>query len=103
MKYKTTILLAGVLAAAAAHADDKFTVNGYGYQDYRQTDKNFFEDAGERGSWDNNAFAVVMSAKVSDRDTAWAQLQAKSVDSAGLTRFTWMFLDHRFSDKPSFL
>jgi len=101
MKFKKIIMLAGVLAAAGAHADDKFTVNGYGYQDYRLTNNNFFEYASQRGTWDHNAFAVVMSAKVSDRDTAWAQLQASSIDPAGLTRFTWMFLDHRFSDNLS--
>lgn len=91
-------MLAGILAVASAHADDKFSVNGYGYQDYRQTNSNFSSGASQRGTWDNNFFAIVMSAKVTDRDTAWAQLETGSIDP---TRFTWAFVDHRFSDTLS--
>jgi hypothetical protein len=98
IKLKNIIVLAGVIAAAGAHADDKFSINGFGYQDYRQTNANFSEGASQRGTWDNNFFAVAMSAKVSDRDTAWAQLQANSTEP---TRFTWMFVDHRFTDNVS--
>jgi hypothetical protein len=98
IKFKKITLLAGVLVAAGAHADDMFSVNGFGFQDYRQTNANFSEGASQRGTWDNNFFAITMSAKISDRDTAWAQLQANSTE---LTRFTWMFVDHRFNDNLS--
>ena len=91
-------MLAGVLAAAGAHADDKFSINGYGYQDYRQTNANFSDGASQRGTWANNFFALVMSAKFTDRDTAWAQLQTGGSDP---TRFTWAFVDHRFNDNLS--
>jgi hypothetical protein len=98
IKFKKIILLAGVLVAAGAHADDKFSVNGFGFQDYRQTNANFSEGASQRGTWDNNFFAIVMSTKISDRDTAWAQLQTNSTEQ---TRFTWVFVDHRFNDNLS--
>jgi len=91
-------MLAGVLAAAAAQADDKFSINGFGFQDYRQTNANFSEGASQRGTWDNNFFAIVMASKFTDRDTAWAQLQTNSTEQ---TRFTWMFVDHRFNDNLS--
>lgn len=97
VKYKI-ILLAGLLVAAGAQADDRVSVNGFGFQDYRQTNANFSEGANQRGTWDNNFFAVVMSAKISSRDTAWAQLQANSTEP---TRFTWMFLSHQFTDNVS--
>jgi Gram-negative porin len=98
IKFNRIIMSVVMLAAAGAHADDKFTVNGYGYQDYRQTNGNFSSGASQRGTWDNNYFALVMSAKFTDRDTAWAQLQANSTEP---TRFTWMFVDHRFTDNLS--
>jgi hypothetical protein len=42
-----------------------------------------------------------MSAKITDRDTAWAQLQENQLDSIGTSRFTWMFVDHVFSNSLS--
>jgi hypothetical protein len=96
--FKKIIVLAGMIAATGAQADDKLSVYGYGYQDYRQTNDNFFSGASQRGTWDNNYFALVMSAKFTDRDTAWAQLQTNSTEA---TRFTWIFVDHRFSDNLS--
>lgn len=98
IKFKKIIMLAGVLAAAGAHADDKFSINGYGYQDYRQTNANFSDGASQRGTWANNFFALVMSAKFTDRDTAWAQVETGSSSPA---RFTWAFVDHRFNDNLS--
>jgi Phosphate-selective porin O and P len=98
IKFKKVIVLAWVLVTASAQADDKFSVNGFGFQDYRQTNANFSEGASQRGTWDNNFFAIVMSTKFTDRDTVWAQLQANSTEP---TRFTWMFVDHRFNDNLS--
>lgn len=97
-KFKKAILLAGLLAAASAQAEDKFNVYGFGYQDFRQSNANIVEGADRRGTWENDIFALVMSAKVSDRDTAWAQLQSKSNEP---TEFSWAYLDHRFNDNLS--
>jgi len=101
MKYiniNKIIILAGALAMAGAHADDRLSINGFGYQDYRQANANQYSGADSRGSWDNNFLGIVMSGKASDRDTVWAQVQANSTEQ---TRITWMFLDHRFNDNLS--
>ncbi len=102
---KNILLLAGAFVSAGAQADDRFSVNGYGFQDYRQTNANISSGASQRGTWDNNFFALVMSAKVTDQDTVWAQLQTAGVpiqtESATTTRFTWVFADHRFNDNLS--
>ncbi len=87
--------LATVLVAANAHADDKFTLNGFGYQDYRQANANSFEGADQRGTWGSDILAFVLSAKISDCDTAWAQLETEATEP---TLFTWAFFDHRFND-----
>jgi len=97
-KLMNTMFMTGMFFAQGAQADDKFSINGYGYQDYRQTNSNFFSGASQRGTWDNNYFALVMSTKFTDRDTAWAQLQTGGADT---TRFTWVFVDHRFNDDLS--
>jgi hypothetical protein len=101
IKFIKFILLAGVLAAGNAYADDRFTINGYGFQDYRQTNNNSMGGATQRGTWDNNFFGLVMSAKITDRDTAWVQFQENQMDSIGTSRITWMFVDHIFSNNLS--
>jgi hypothetical protein len=97
-KAKGIIMLAGMLAVASAHADTSFTINGYGYQDYRQTNANSFEGADQRGTWQNGILALVMSANISDHDTAWAQLESELSQP---TEFTWAFLSHTFNDQLS--
>jgi hypothetical protein len=92
---KKIILFAGLIGTASAHAEDRLTVNGFGFQDFRQSTANIEEGADRRGTWDNGIFALVMSAKVSDRDTAWAQLESKHTEP---TQFTWAYLDHHFND-----
>ncbi len=99
-KLKNIIVLAGAVVATSAQADDRFTINGFGFQDYRQsnTNTNSYEGADQRGTWQNDILALVVSAKISDRDTAWAQLESKATEP---TEFTWAFLDHRFNDSLS--
>ena len=97
-KFHKVIMLAGALAASGANADDKFSISGFGYQDYRQTNANIQDGADRRGTWENDIIAFVISAKVSDRDTAWAQLESTATEP---TTFTWAFLDHRFNDNLS--
>lgn len=92
---KKLILLTFLLAATGAHAEDKFTVNGFGYQEYRQSNANLQDGVDRRGSWAHGAIAFVVSAKASERDTVWAQLESTLTEP---TAFTWAFLDHRFTD-----
>jgi hypothetical protein len=98
IKFQRAILLAGMLAMTGAHAEDKFTVNGFGFQDYRQSNANIYEGADQRGTWENGILALVLSAKISDRDTVWAQLESKPTEP---TEFTWAYLDHHFNDNLS--
>jgi hypothetical protein len=98
IKFNGIIMLAAGLAASSAHADDKFTISGFGFQDYRQSNANSYEGADQRGTWKNGILALVMSANASDRDTVWAQLESKPTEP---TEFTWAYLDHRFNDNLS--
>lgn len=79
-KFKIAIMLTGLLAAASTHAEDKFSVSGFGYQDYRQTNGNVMDGADKRGTWENDIIAFVISAKISDRDTAVAQLESTATE-----------------------
>ncbi len=97
-KFKKIILLAGLLVAAGAHADDRFNINGFGFADYRQTNANTIDDADQRGTWNNAIFALVMSFKITDHDYAWAQLESKPTEP---TEFTWAYLEHNFNDNLS--
>jgi len=93
------LMLAGLLAMTTAKAeDDKFTLSGFGYKDYRQTTANIYEGADKRGTWDNGIIALVMSANLSDKDTVWAQIESQPSQP---TEFTWAYLDHRFNDDLS--
>lgn len=102
MKFSTLrkiVPVVGLLSAAGAHADNRFSINGYGYQDYRQTNNyNVYTRADKRGTLDNNFFAIVSSIRVSDRDVIWSQLQTSTMEP---TRFTWAFINHRFTDNLS--
>lgn len=91
---KLGFVLGVSFAALNAQADDKISLNGYGFQDLSSASANVLNGADTRGTVSNNFFALVMSAKISDRDTAWAQLET----GTGPTRFTWVFVGHRFSD-----
>ncbi len=93
------LVLSSLLSAPNSQAaEDKFTLSGFGYQDYRIANTNIYEGADSRGTWENGILALVMSANVSDNDTAWAQLETNPSQP---TEFTWAFLDHRFNDDLS--
>jgi hypothetical protein len=85
-----------VVAIAPAFAEeDRFSLHGFGNQDYWKSTANSINGSGGPGAWDNNFLGLVMSAKVSDRSKVWAQVQANSRQNV---RFTWMFVDYAFSD-----
>lgn len=94
-KFEKIIMLAALLAATGARAEDMFTINGFGFQDYRQSTANVQDGADKRGTWENGMIAFVMSGKIGNHDTAWAQLESTATEP---TAFVWAFLDHRFSD-----
>jgi hypothetical protein len=84
-----------VVPSAFGFGNDDFSVNGYGYQNYRQTSANNSEGVDQRGNLDDNFLAFVMSVKISDKSRVWAQVQANSTEQ---TRFTWMFVDYKITD-----
>ncbi len=95
----TAALLAMAAGFGSARADeDRFSLHGFGNQDYSKTTENTFEQAGPTGTWENNFLGLVMSAKISDQSKLWAQFQANSVEEA---RVTWMFIDYQFTDNLS--
>jgi hypothetical protein len=98
IKFNKAIMLAGVLAAASAHAEDIFSIIGFGYQDYRSSNANTYEGADQRGSWDNGILALDISAKLGNNDTVWAQLESKPTEP---TELTWAFIEHHFNDNVS--
>jgi hypothetical protein len=96
---RAALAAVALLGATAALADeDRFSVHGFGYQDYRQSSDNSYLGADRRGSWDNNFLGIVLAGTVGDRSKVWAQFQANSNEQA---RVTWMFVDYRFSDETT--
>jgi hypothetical protein len=87
------LALGGPTAADAQ--DERLTIHGFGYQDYRQSSSNSYLGADRRGTWDNNFLGLVLTGTINDRSQVWAQLQASSTEQA---RFTWVFVDYRISD-----
>lgn len=81
--------------APARADDDRFTLHGFGNQDYSKSSANSFEQSGGPGTWDNNFLGLVTSVKISDESKLWAQLQANTTETV---RFTWMFVDYQLSD-----
>jgi hypothetical protein len=98
------IYLAAVGVAAATLAaispafaeEDRFSLHGYGNQDYWKSNSNSFDGSGGHGSLDNNFLGLVMSATVNDKSKVWAQLQASSTKS---TQFTWFFVDYQITEQ----
>lgn len=90
-------ILAASLQAARAD-DDRFTVHGFGNQDYSKSTSNSFEQSGPTGTWDNNFLGIVMSARVTDESKVWAQFQSNSTENP---RLTWMFIDYQITDDLS--
>lgn len=91
----TTLLLCCSGMAYGDAFSDRFTLNGFGYQDYRQTSANNSDGADPRGTWTHNFLGLVFSGQLSDRSKVWAQLQSNGIEQ---TRFTWMFVDYTFTD-----
>jgi hypothetical protein len=92
------VLVAGLLSlgAGACLADEQiFSLHGFGYEDYWKSSANSFNASGDRGTWDNNIFALDVAAVINDRSKVFAQLQTSTF---GGTYFTWAFADYNFSD-----
>jgi hypothetical protein len=93
-----TLAAAALLVAfcsAARADDDRFSLHGFGNQDYSKSTANSFEQSGPTGTWDNNFLGLVMSASINDKSKVWAQLQANSTENP---RLTWMFVDYQVTD-----
>jgi len=86
------------LHAEESDFSERFSMNGYGYLDYIQTDANTYLDASKTPTWGNNFFALVGSAAVTDRLKLWAQLETGTDNRP---RFTWAFADYQFNEAVS--
>jgi len=98
---RNTLALAGLAvttlaALSPARADDdRFSVHGFGNQDYSKSTSNSFGQSGPTGTWDNNFLGLVTSVTINDKSKLWAQLQATTTENV---RFTWMFVDYAITD-----
>src|SRR5450631_3225147 len=86
------------LVAPAFAGEDRFSLHGFGNQDYSKSTANSFEQSGPVGTWNNDFLGLVTSASINDKSKLWAQLQANSTEQA---RITWMFVDYQYSDDLS--
>jgi hypothetical protein len=88
------VTLAAICPAFAE--EDRFSLHGYGNQDYWKSTSNSFDGSGGHGSVDNNFLGLVMSATINDKSKVWAQLQTSSTNS---TTFTWFFVDYQITEQ----
>ena len=99
-KYNFKKIIAASIAILAAPSafglgDENLSVNGYGFQNYRQTSANNSEGVDQRGNLNDNLVAFTVSAKISEKARVWAQLQTNSTEQS---RFTWMFIDYKLTN-----
>jgi|GEM_PF-2266173 len=98
MKLKAIVASIALISAgqaAFAIGNEDFSLNGYGYQNYQQTSANRSEGVDKRGSTTDNFLGLVTSVRINEKSRVWAQLQTNSAEQA---RFTWFFVDYKFTD-----
>jgi hypothetical protein len=88
------VALAGATTAAADGLSDRIDIHGFGYQSYLQTSKNTYLDADDKGSFDNNSYNLVVTAKLDEKSKLWAMIDT---DSDGV-RLGWAFVDYAVND-----
>lgn len=89
----TLALLAAVPSAAADFGN--ISVNGYGHQMYARTSANEYLGADRSGSFKDNIFSMVWSAKLDDRSRLWAQITSLSGESLAAH---WFYVDRQLTD-----
>lgn len=103
MKAFTLKRLAGAalalgLCAPAVHAAEfgNITLNGYGHQSFLRSTHNEFLGADRSGSFSDNIFALVVTAKLDERSKVWAQIASISGSSLDVH---WFYVDRVLSDQ----
>lgn len=86
-------LLAAGPAAAAEFGN--ITITGYGHQSYVRSSANQFLGGDKTGSFKDNIFSTVWSAKLDDRSRLWAQLTANSGEAINVD---WFYIDRQLTD-----
>ncbi len=89
------VVIMGGTRAYAYDVANGFTLDGFGYQDYRQTSANRVDYVGQTGNGVHNFLGLLMVGQLTDRSKLWAQLQANTTNHPN---FTWLFLDWQFTD-----
>ncbi|RPH43916.1 MAG: hypothetical protein EHM87_12205 [Burkholderiales bacterium] len=86
------------LAGGAAHAAEfgNITINGYGNQSFIRTTDNAWLGADSSGSFKDNVFALVVTAKLDERSKIWSQLASISGSSIDVH---WFYVDRTFGDQ----
>ena len=95
---KRLALVSALLGCGAASAADfgNLTLNGYGHQSFLRNTENTWLGADRDGSFKENTFALVLTAKLDDRSKFWAQLatlNGSSIDPH------WFYVDRQVNDR----
>jgi hypothetical protein len=88
------VALAGATTAAADGFSDRIDFHGFGYQSYLQSSKNTYLGADSKGTFDENSFNLVVTAKLDEKSKLWAMIDT---DSDG-ARLGWAFVDYSVND-----
>lgn len=81
-------------ANAMEFLGDKVEIHGYGHQGFLITDGNHYLHADDRGTFDYNALALLVSVKATDDLNIWAQVFGSLNDF----RLDWAFIDYAFNN-----
>src|SRR6266852_2202279 len=93
------VLLVSVHAAAFEIQDGRLSINGFGSWGYGWSNHgNTYDIAQPTGNFGAGDFALALTARLSDRAVAGAQLRVSSDRRANLD---WVFGEWRFSDRAS--
>ena len=79
---------------AAEFLENKIELHGYGHQGFLLTDGNKYLHAGDQGTFNNNALALLFSVKATEDVTIWAQLFSNLNDF----RLDWAFVDYQLGN-----
>jgi hypothetical protein len=72
------------------------TINGYGHQSFLRATHNEFLGADRSGSFSDNTFALVLTAKLDDKSKVWSQIASISGSSLDVH---WFYVDRVLSDQ----
>ena len=97
-KHLASAALALGIATPIAQAAEfgNISINGYGHQSFLRTTHNEFLGADRSGSFTDNIFALVVTAKLDERSKVWSQIASISGSSLDVH---WFYVDRVLSDQ----